>query len=135
MSGIRSKNTKPEIRIRSALHRQGFRFRLHVKGMPGTPDIVLPRFNAAVFVHGCFWHGHDCHLFKAPSTREGFWLEKIDKNRSNDRKARGLLLATGWRVAIVWECAIRGARVDLDAVLSRLIDWMRSTDQFIEIRA
>jgi len=135
MSGIRSKDTKPEVRIRSSLHRLGYRFRLHVKAMPGTPDIVLPRFKAAVFIHGCFWHGHDCHLFKLPATRQDFWREKIDKNRANDEKHLNDLMHSGWRVGVVWECAIRGAKTDFDAVISRLSDWIQGSDSFIEVRA
>ncbi len=135
MTAIRSKDTGPEVRIRSSLHRLGYRFRLHVKGMPGTPDIVLPRFKAVVFIHGCFWHGHDCHLFKLPATRQDFWREKIDKNRANDEKNLNHLMHSGWRVGVVWECAIRGAKTDFDAVISSLSDWIQGSDSFIEVRA
>ena len=107
MSGIRGRNTKPEILIRSLLHRQGFRFRLHVRDMPGKPDIVLPRYRAVVFVHGCFWHGHSCPLFKLPGTRPDFWREKIERNQNNDNRAKRELLADGWRVGVIWECALR----------------------------
>jgi DNA mismatch endonuclease (patch repair protein) len=120
MSGIRGRNTKPELLIRSLLHRRGFRFR------PGRPDIVLPRYRAVIFVHGCFWHGHDCPLFKWPQTRPDFWREKIGRNRANDEKSRAALLAAGWRVGVVWECALRGANRDLDGVLQRLVDWLHS---------
>jgi DNA mismatch endonuclease, patch repair protein len=109
MSGIRGRNTKPEVLIRSLLHREGFRFRLHVRELPGKPDIVFSRHHAVVFVHGCFWHGHDCPLFRLPSTRSDFWREKIARNRANDHRALTSLAAAGWRVAVVWECAIRGA--------------------------
>lgn len=95
MSGIRGRNTKPEIMIRSLLHHHGFRFRLHVRDLPGKPDIVLPRHHAVIFVHGCFWHGHDCPLFKWPGTRADFWREKIGRNQSNDNLAREALLAGG----------------------------------------
>src|SRR3990172_9124666 len=88
MAGIRGRNTKPEILIRSLLHCQGFRFRLHVSDLPGKPDIVLRRFRAIIFVHGCFWHGHDCHFFKWPRTRPAFWRKKIKDNHANDLKAR-----------------------------------------------
>ena len=124
MSGIRGRNTKPEVLIRSLLHRRGLRFRLDARDLPGRPDIVLPRYRAVVFVHGCFWHGHDCHLFKWPQTRPEFWRDKIGRNRSNDEKAQRLLLEQGWRVATVWECALRGAHRDLDGVLQRLVDWL-----------
>jgi DNA mismatch endonuclease (patch repair protein) len=126
MSGIRGRNTKPELLIRSLLHRRGFRFRLDARDLPGRPDIVLPRYGAVIFVHGCFWHGHDCPLFKWPQTRPDFWREKIGRNLANDEKSRAALLAAGWRVGVVWECALRGANRDLDGVLQRLVDWLQS---------
>jgi len=134
MSGIRGRNTKPEILIRSLLHRHGFRFRLHARDLPGKPDIVLPRYHAVIFVHGCFWHGHDCPLFKWPGTRPDFWRDKIGQNRANDHKAREALLASEWRVAIVWECAIRGASKNTKAVAHSLADWLQGCAPFIEER-
>lgn len=134
MSGIRSHNTKPEILIRSLLHRQGFRFRLHVRDLPGKPDLVFPRYQAVIFVHGCFWHGHDCSLFKWPGTRPEFWREKIGRNQSNDKRTREALTTAGWRVGIVWECAIRGANRDLDAIAQRLTKWLHSDVPFMEER-
>jgi DNA mismatch endonuclease (patch repair protein) len=134
MSGIRGKNTKPELQIRRLLHRYGFRFRLHVVNLPGKPDIVLSRYRAAIFVHGCFWHGHDCPLFKYPSTRPDFWREKIGRNRANDDKFKVALLAEKWRVGIVWECAIKGAGKNIEVVGEKLADWLRSNASFIEIR-
>lgn len=134
MSGIRGRNTKPEILIRSLLHRQGFRFRLHVRNLPGKPDMVLPRYHAVIFVHGCFWHGHDCPLFKWPKTRPEFWREKIGRNQDNDHRAYEALIAAGWRVGIVWECAIRGARKDLEGVTRRMGSWLRSDSSFVEER-
>jgi DNA mismatch endonuclease (patch repair protein) len=134
MSGIRGRNTKPEILIRSLLHRQGFRFRLHVRDLPGKPDIVLPRYRAVVFVHGCFWHGHDCSLFKWPTTRPEFWREKIGRNRANDHKAKEALIAGGWRVGIVWECAIRGADKNIEDGAQRLTEWLRGNAPIIEER-
>jgi len=107
MSGIRSKNTRPEVSLRKELHRRGFRFRLHAPGVPGKPDMVLPKFRAAVFVHGCFWHGHDCKYFKMPRTRPEFWSAKIAQNRSRDLVVREMLSKSGWRQLIVWECAVR----------------------------
>jgi DNA mismatch endonuclease (patch repair protein) len=134
MSGIHGRNTKPEILIRSLLHRRGFRFRLHVRDLPGKPDIVLPRYHAVVFVHGCFWHGHDCPLFKWPSTRPEFWREKIERNRANDSKVTGALLAGGWRVGIVWECAVRGPGKDIEGIAQSMTDFIRSNVPFIEER-
>lgn len=134
MSGIRGRNTKPEILVRSMLHRHGFRFRLHVRELPGKPDIVLPRYHAAIFVHGCFWHGHDCPLFRMPGTREDFWRDKIGRNRANDQKAKDALLAAGWRVGVVWECAIRGAGKDIDSIAHFLDAWLRSEEREAEVR-
>ena len=134
MSGIRGINTKPEMLVRRLLHHNGFRFRLHVRELPGKPDIVLPRYHAVVFVHGCFWHGHDCPLFKVPGTREEFWREKIGRNQINDQKVKALLLAAGWRVGVVWECSIRGSGKDIGNVASRLSDWLRSKEKEVEVR-
>ncbi len=134
MSGIRGKNTKPEILIRSLLHRQGFRFRLNVGNLPGKPDIVLPRFHAAIFVNGCFWHGHDCKLFKSPKTRPDFWREKIEGNRANDNKVIQALLKDGWRVGVVWECSIRGKGKNIERVINELGEWLRNNQTFIAIK-
>ena len=135
MAGIRSKDTKPERLVRSALHRAGFRFRLHVRDLPGHPDVVLPRWHAVVFVNGCFWHGHTCRFFRLPSTRPDFWRSKIERNRSNDARVAAALLAAGWRVAIVWECALRSGADTRDATLHRLAEWVPSTSTRVEIAA
>ncbi|MGV8898708.1 MAG: very short patch repair endonuclease [Burkholderiaceae bacterium] len=108
MRAIRSKNTAPELLIRQLLFSLGFRFRLHVKNLPGTPDIVLPKYRTVIFVHGCFWHGHDCHLFTLPQTRRDFWQAKIDANRQRDLGSQDMLIRAGWRVLSVWECALKG---------------------------
>lgn len=127
MSGIRGKNTKPEIVIRSALHRLGFRFRVHAKNLPGKPDLVFRKHRAVIFVHGCFWHGHDCHLFKWPGTRSDFWRQKITSNIARDRDCRLALAGAGWRVAIIWECALKGrTRLPPDAVAQRCAAWLES---------
>lgn len=110
MRAIRHKDTSPEIQMRRLLFARGFRFRLHVKSLPGSPDIVLPKHRVAVFVHGCFWHGHGCHLFKVPSTRTEFWMKKIQGNRDRDCRDEARLLAEGWRVLTVWECALKGKK-------------------------
>ena len=128
MRAIRSKNTKPEICLRKALHAKGFRFRLNVRKLPGTPDIVLPKYRAAIFVHGCFWHGHGCHLFKWPKTNPDFWKKKITRNREVDVEVENKLKAQGWRYALVWECALKGkARGNLDDSVDRLDKWLRSS--------
>ena len=109
MAGIGAKNTKPEIVVRQILHRLGYRFRLHRKDLPGKPDVVLPKWNTVIFVHGCFWHGHEnCSLFRLPKSRTDFWREKIEGNQLRDEKARSDLSGQGWRVVEVWECAIKG---------------------------
>ncbi len=108
MSRIRSRDTKPELLLRRALHARGLRFRLHRKDLPGCPDLVFPRFRAVVFVHGCFWHGHACHLFKVPETRRAFWQRKIRANADRDHKAVATLRSERWRVLTVWECSLRG---------------------------
>jgi len=134
MSGIRGKNTKPELLIRKALHARGFRYRLHCD-LPGKPDICLPKHRAVIFVHGCFWHGHDCHLFKWPSTRPEFWRAKIGRNCEVDRVADERLAATGWRVATIWECALKGkSRLTLDDVMERCADWLISGRERLTIR-
>ncbi|MBI5101564.1 MAG: DNA mismatch endonuclease Vsr [Nitrospirae bacterium] len=108
MSRIRGSNTIPEIKIRSMLHRKGYRFRLHRKDLPGKPDIVLPRFRTAIFVHGCFWHRHeDCPYAYTPKTRKEFWSRKFDSNVRRDRVVRGELVRMGWQVVTVWECETR----------------------------
>jgi DNA mismatch endonuclease (patch repair protein) len=107
MAGIRGRDTKPELLIRKGLHAKGVRYRLHAKELPGRPDLYLPRFNAVILVHGCFWHGHDCRYFKVPKTRPEFWLGKIDSNRSRDVRTQQALQDSGLRILVIWECAIR----------------------------
>jgi len=134
MSGIRGKNTKPELLIRKALHARGFRYRLHCD-LPGKPDICLPKHRAVIFVHGCFWHGHACHLFKWPSTRPEFWRAKIERNRAVDAAAEQALEAAGWRVAVVWECALKGLhRKPLAGIAEEISGWISSGDKGVEIR-
>lgn len=135
MSGIRGKNTRPEVAIRKELFHRGYRYRIHDKSLKGEPDFVLPRFKAAVFVHGCFWHRHDCHLFKMPSTRVDFWNTKFDRNHANDLIVRDTLLASGWRVAIVWECSIKGRdSKGIEAVVDELERWLLSGNASFEVR-
>ena len=134
MAGIRGKNTKPEILIRKALHARGFRFRLHVKDLPGKPDLVLPKYRALVFIHGCFWHGHACRYFKVPQTRPEFWLEKIRQNQTRDSLQEGALQAMGWRVIIVWECAVRSMKKDKSPLLVDLIArWLINGSEYFQI--
>lgn len=109
MAGIRAKDTKPELSVRRLLHSLGYRFRLHRKDLPGKPDIVLPKWKTVIFVHGCFWHGHeDCELYRPPKTRTEFWAEKIDANKKRDLAVQAASSALGWRIIEVWECTFKG---------------------------
>jgi DNA mismatch endonuclease (patch repair protein) len=108
MAGIRGRDNRMEVFLRKALHREGFRYQLYRKDLPGKPDLVFPKYRAVVFVNGCFWHAHHCHLFKWPSTRPAFWLEKIGRNQQRDRENIAACEAAGWKVLVVWECAFKG---------------------------
>ena len=135
MSGIRSENTKPEILLRRALHKNGFRYRLHASRIPGKPDIVFPKYRAVLFVHGCFWHGHDCPLFRMPKTRNEFWEEKIRKNRERDTKVLKKVKEAEWRTGIVWECSLKGKyRISQEEVVNRILAWLGSDTKEFEIR-
>jgi DNA mismatch endonuclease (patch repair protein) len=134
MAAITGRDTKPELIIRKALYARGFRYRLNVRALPGRPDIVLRRYRAVIFVHGCFWHGHDCHLFKWPKTRADFWREKIGRNVERDAETTAALLDEGWRVATVWECALKGkTRIGETETVSRLESWIRSDRQQLTV--
>jgi len=134
MSGIRGRDTKPEMLIRSLLHRKGFRFRVNRRDLPGKPDIVFSGRRAVILVHGCFWHGHDCPLFRLPGTRTDFWASKIAGNRSNDTRVKQALLDAGWRVGTVWECALRGRHRDVPGAVDALAEWLRGDVRSIELR-
>lgn len=135
MSGIRAKNTQPEHKVRRALYRAGFRFRLHVPDLPGKPDIVLKRWNAIIHVDGCFWHSHDCYLFRLPATDPQRWSEKLNANRRRDAIVRGELAKLGWRQLTVWECALKGRLRLAELELSALLDhWLRSEELTGQIR-
>lgn len=121
MSRIRGKDTRPEMTVRRMLHSLGFRYRLHRCDLPGRPDIVMARYRAAIFVHGCFWHGHDCSLFRMPTTRPEFWAAKIGANRRRDGNAVSGLSDAGWRSLLIWECAVRGrGRLSADMLTDRI---------------
>ncbi|MCZ8030822.1 MAG: very short patch repair endonuclease [Rubrivivax sp.] len=122
MSRIRGRDTKPEMLVRQGLHARGLRYRLHDRKLPGRPDLVFAQYQAAVFVHGCFWHAHGCALSKLPATRQDFWKQKLEGNAARDRRAIDALQAAGWRVLVIWECALRGVaeaqrNIALDAAL------------------
>lgn len=134
MAAISGKDTKPELIVRKALYARGFRYRLNVRTLPGRPDIVLRRYRAVIFVHGCFWHGHDCHLFKWPKTRPDFWRDKIGRNVERDKETVAALLDEGWRVATVWECALKGkTRIGETETANALEDWLRSDQQQLTV--
>ncbi|KKN82485.1 hypothetical protein LCGC14_0309070 [marine sediment metagenome] len=127
MSGIRGKDTKPEFIVRRGLHARGFRYRLHDRRLPGRPDLVLQKFGAVIFVHGCFWHGHDCSLFRLPGTRKEFWEGKIKGNVRRDANTEAVLVAAGWRVMAVWECAFRGRdRLPEGEALDNVAKWLEA---------
>lgn len=135
MAGIRSKDTSPEIIIRRGLHALGFRYRLHVRDLPGKPDLVFPGRRAVLFAHGCFWHGHDCHLFVWPKSRALWWKEKIERNRTVDARNMESLARMGWRVGVIWECALKGrTRRPLDALIESCASWLRSDAPKFEAR-
>lgn len=135
MSGIRGKNTKPELALRRALHGRGFRFRLHSGKVHGRPDLFLPKHRAVVFVHGCFWHRHEgCRYATVPVTRPEFWRAKFDANVARDNAVRTRLLQDGWRVATVWECALRKPE-RLNDVVRTFEEWLLGTEGQIEIGA
>lgn len=134
MAGIRDRNTKPELTIRSALHRLGYRFRLHRRDLPGKPDLVFSKYRAVILVHGCFWHGHGCHLFKWPATRSEFWQEKINSNIARDRENLLALADDGWRVATIWECALKGrARLPIETIAGHCAAWLESDESEMEL--
>ena len=135
MSSIRSKNTKPEMIIRKMLHHLGFRYRLHDKNLPGTPDLVFPRYHAVLFVNGCFWHGHRCSIFKWPASNQEFWKNKIMRNIYNDRKHISELLNEGWRVGVIWECTLRKQNQMLSPIADKITCWLKSDINEMEISA
>lgn len=132
MAAVRSFNTQPEKRVRSALHRLGFRFRLHNKKLPGTPDLVLRKYKAVVFINGCFWHQHvNCKHSHIPKTRSEFWQKKFSRNVIRDQNVMYQLKIMGWRAAIIWECGLTKKR--RDDTVKRLVLWLRWGSEYIEI--
>ncbi len=135
MASVGQRDTGPEMRLRRILHRLGLRYRLHDRKLPGSPDLVFPSFHAVVFVHGCFWHVHEgCKFSMVPSSQRPFWSDKFDANRRRDRKNCDLLLTGGWRVLIVWECAIKATKnVALNELGTGIARWLSSNDRYGEI--
>jgi DNA mismatch endonuclease (patch repair protein) len=135
MAGIRGKDTAPELVLRKGLHARGFRFRLHDRALPGRPDLVFPKHRAVLFAHGCFFHGHECALFRWPSSRPDFWRAKITGNRERDAVVIEKLVAAGWRVGVVWECAMKGGnRLTPESLLTKCERWLRSNRARLEVR-
>lgn len=135
MAAIKGKDTKPEYVIRRLLHAAGFRYRLHVKDLPGKPDIVLPKYKAVIFVHGCFWHGHNCNPSKGlPKTSVNFWKNKILTNQLRDENNINSLLSKGWRICILWECTLnRKYNLDHAGLMLKLSKWLKDKDHYLEI--
>ncbi|WP_253574709.1 very short patch repair endonuclease [Bradyrhizobium japonicum] len=121
MRAVRNRNTAPELMARRAAHRLGLRFRLHRSDLPGSPDFVLPKHAVAVFVHGCFWHGHGCRRSKLPQSNLEFWRSKVGKNRLRDRKARRALAKLGWRVVTLWQCELSNADAAEELVAKKVL--------------
>ncbi len=133
MASIRARDTKPELQVRRYLHAHGLRFRLVRKDLPGKPDVVLPRWRTAIFVHGCFWHGHDgCRYAAVSKTRTEFWASKIASNAERDARSIDALRVLGWRVIVIWECVLRE---EPDSALCKLEQAIRTGVQYAEIQA
>lgn len=131
MAGIRGKDTKPEMTVRKLVHRLGFRFRLHRRDLPGSPDIVFPRLQKVIFVHGCFWHRHPgCKFAYTPKSNTEFWLSKLEANTRRDAAAQDALAASGWGVLIVWECEVS----DLPALSQKILSFLTEETQPISVR-
>lgn len=136
MSGIRGRDTKIELIVRKALHARGLRYRLHNRTLPGRPDMAFIGAKAAVFMNGCFWHGHDCPLFRLPTSNTEFWQTKIGANRARDIRSLEALHALGWRTAVVWECAMRNRPMEEFAgLLDRIEEWIRKGSGHLDLRA
>jgi DNA mismatch endonuclease (patch repair protein) len=130
MASVRQKNTGAELLLRKRLHGIGLRYRLHDRSLPGSPDLVFPRFHAVVFVHGCYWHSHGCYRSTVPETRHEFWIEKFQRNRSRDQRNENSLLHSGWRVLAVWECALLGkSALPPNEVTGRIHAWLHGADR------
>lgn len=127
MAGIKDKNTRPEKIIRKGLFALGFRYRIHEKKLPGKPDVVLPKHSAVIFIHGCFWHGHDCYLFRMPESNSAFWEKKINRNREVDEINIGKLFSLGWRILTIWECSLRGkGKKAPEKLITEIAGWINS---------
>lgn len=134
MSSVKSKDTQIELIVRKALFAKGFRYKINDKTLPGKPDIALPKYKAVIFINGCFWHGHNCKRGKLPETNTDFWSQKINSNIVRDKQNIKQLKNLGWRVAVVWECSLRGkTSMGLQTVAGKLESWLKNTSNYIEI--
>lgn len=133
MSSVGQKDTGPEMLLRTVLHGAGLRYRLHDRTLPGSPDLVFPRFRAVVFVHGCYWHSHGCYRSTVPKSRRTFWEGKFSANRQRDRRDLDALNTRNWRAMIVWECALKGKTACPPAAITEVVKaWLRSSESFAE---
>lgn len=136
MAAIKGCDTRPEMLVRRALHQAGFRYRLHVASLPGKPDLVFPRYKAVIFVQGCFWHQHQCAMFHWPKTRTDWWRRKISANRAHDEAVQDKLRELGWRVLLVWECALKGKnKMPPDQLIADISHWLSNGTSFAELPA
>jgi DNA mismatch endonuclease, patch repair protein len=127
MSRVRQKDTGAETLLRSSLHAAGLRYRLYDKSLPGSPDLVFPRFSSVIFVHGCYWHCHGCYRSTVPKSRRQFWVDKFHANQARDERALKSLLDSGWRVLTIWECALRGKTAQPSEIIAEAVkDWLAS---------
>ena len=134
MSSVGQKNTGPEMLLRAAPHKKGLRYRLHDRSLPGSPDLIFPKYRAVVFVHGCYWHRHGCYRTTMPKTRKEFWIKKFEDNKARDRRSMGSLVDLGWRVLLVWECALVGkTSLSIEDVINKVNSWLQGEDLLGEI--
>ena len=130
MSKIKGKNTKPELLIRKALFARGFRYRLHSSKLSGKPDLVFTKYKSVIFINGCFWHGHDCHLFKWPKSNCDFWRQKIERNKIVDAQNNRSLKAIGWKVLVIWECSLKGKeKKNLNLLIDDISEWLHDSQR------
>jgi DNA mismatch endonuclease, patch repair protein len=138
MSRVKSKDTRQEVEIRKRLFALGFRYRLNDRKLPGAPDIVLPKYKAAIFIHGCFWHAHDCALFRWPSSKKMFWEKKLEGNRQRDIENIESLKKLGWKILVIWECSFRGAgkkrEKEIETIVIKMKKWLNSGKVSREIK-
>lgn len=132
MAQVKSKNTKPELKVRRFLHGLGYRYRLHRTNLPGKPDIVLAKHKAVILVHGCFWHRHGCRKTTTPKTRREFWIAKFQENKMRDKRNLEALFEAGWRVMVVWECSLMGKTSVPNLIADQLHDFLNSDVRFLE---